>query len=467
MTGMLCQEVIELMQRFLDRDLDETEYRRMLAHLNDCPECTELFERLVNVSHELELLPKVTPPYSLVDAIMPKLAQLDDAKEQQAASGAAPLNRQNGSGQERFAEPEPQSEPSQRKERGWRFKLRGLISYPLAGGVLAAGLVIGFFIFQQQEQRQTSSANADRLLSASESFPKHEESASPADGTSGVNKNRQHAADDKAGDTLGINKEQAGSSAEQDAAGSAEQNEALQKSQPQSSQQESAPRSIAPTAEDTPSSHMNDQRASAPQTAPEAAAPEAAMPLVEKAAPAPDNAPADPAKEEPELAFGAAGDSGQPQEETAPPRKQESIAGQRSLAGETGNPAAGMDDAPAASGLPAPGTAAPEQEADRPGLRSFAPERGLAAEEAAQELTSGDGAFTAFVTQDRKVAVRGADGALIFESGHGWAASERIEFVGWSEDGKLTYRVATEAGKQREFVIDASDRSEAEVELDR
>ncbi|UUZ86756.1 zf-HC2 domain-containing protein [Paenibacillus sp. P26] len=68
----MCQEVIELMQRYLDRDLDETEYSRMLGHLQQCPDCSELFERLVNLSQELESLPKVTPPYSLVDAILPQ-----------------------------------------------------------------------------------------------------------------------------------------------------------------------------------------------------------------------------------------------------------------------------------------------------------------------------------------------------------------------------------------------------------
>lgn len=450
---MLCQEVIELMQRFLDRDLDETEYRRMLAHLNDCPECTELFERLVNVSHELELLPKVTPPYSLVDAILPKLAQLDEAEEQQAASGAVALTRESAGGQERSAGPEPEQ-----KERGWRFKLRGLISYPIAGGVLAAGLVIGFFIFQQQEQGQTSSANADRLLSASENILKRTESASPADGMAGGSENRQNISNDEAGSALGITKDKAGSSAGQAAAGSSEQNGAAQKSQPQGSQPESAP--AAPEAQETPKGNVNDQHV-ADQTAPGALAPEADMPLVEKSAPAPDNNPVDPSKEEPALTFGTA-DAGKPQEEPVPPQKQENIAGQRSHAGEADDPNAVMDDASAAAELLAPKTAAPEQEADRAGLQSFAPEQGPAAAETAKELTSGDGAFTAFVTQDRKVAVRDANGALIFESEQGWAAQERIEFVGWSEDGKLTYRVATEAGKQREFVIDANDRSESE-----
>ncbi|MFS1513565.1 anti-sigma factor family protein [Chengkuizengella sp. SCS-71B] len=76
---MKCQEVIQLMQRDLDGDLNKEEHQQMIDHINDCHSCTEMFERLKNVSIELEQLPKVTPPVSIVDQILPQLEKIDQA----------------------------------------------------------------------------------------------------------------------------------------------------------------------------------------------------------------------------------------------------------------------------------------------------------------------------------------------------------------------------------------------------
>ncbi len=87
---MTCHEVMDLMQRDLDGDLGEEEYDRMLAHLAGCEECADMYKRLQQLHLDLASLPKVTPTYSLVDAILPKLADLDGAVAPEAASVAAP-----------------------------------------------------------------------------------------------------------------------------------------------------------------------------------------------------------------------------------------------------------------------------------------------------------------------------------------------------------------------------------------
>ncbi|WP_171653686.1 hypothetical protein [Paenibacillus foliorum] len=149
------------MQRYLDQDLDEMEYNQMLGHMQQCSDCTELFQRLVALSHELEQLPKVTPAYSLVDAIMPKLQRIDmgmsvDDVLLTGHAAAAPivpdttLAEDNKSNVEELV--------------GWRRRMRGLVSTRIVGGVVAAGLVLGFFVFEQQQQ-SGSMKNADGLLS--------------------------------------------------------------------------------------------------------------------------------------------------------------------------------------------------------------------------------------------------------------------------------------------------------------
>jgi hypothetical protein len=87
---MKCQEVMELMQRYADRDLNHDEAATMTAHLHQCPVCEVLFERLVALSNDLEQLPKVVPPFSIVDSIMPRLEQVDRNAD---AVSADPLPR--------------------------------------------------------------------------------------------------------------------------------------------------------------------------------------------------------------------------------------------------------------------------------------------------------------------------------------------------------------------------------------
>jgi hypothetical protein len=79
---MNCVEVGDLMQRKLDLDLSDQEAQQLEAHLEVCKSCQIIFQRLSMLSSQLEQLPQVTPSFSIVDSILPKLAEIDKQKEQ-------------------------------------------------------------------------------------------------------------------------------------------------------------------------------------------------------------------------------------------------------------------------------------------------------------------------------------------------------------------------------------------------
>lgn len=83
---MKCPEVVEWMHRYLDYDLDEEDTVKLYEHLKTCPECADTFRLLKSLSRDLEDLPKVTTKYSLVDAIMPQLDAIDQARHEKSAS---------------------------------------------------------------------------------------------------------------------------------------------------------------------------------------------------------------------------------------------------------------------------------------------------------------------------------------------------------------------------------------------
>ncbi|WP_281285954.1 anti-sigma factor family protein [Paenibacillus sinopodophylli] len=116
---------MELMQRQLDDDLSESEIEVLMSHTRQCPDCAAMFERLQLLSAELTSLPKVTPSYSLVDAIMPQLERLElfGHKEEEQ-----PVVIQT--------EPTPR-----RAKRECRWP-----SIRVVSGVVAAGIVAGLFL---------------------------------------------------------------------------------------------------------------------------------------------------------------------------------------------------------------------------------------------------------------------------------------------------------------------------------
>jgi hypothetical protein len=142
---MNCQEVMELMQRQLDDDLDESEKEVLMSHTRQCPDCAAMFERLQLLSAELTSLPKVIPSYSLVDAIMPQLERI-----------------------ELFGQPEPNAEPTSavqtteslprraKRERRWP-------SMRIMSGVIAAGIVAGLFLVTYKPGTAPDLSSASQL----------------------------------------------------------------------------------------------------------------------------------------------------------------------------------------------------------------------------------------------------------------------------------------------------------------
>jgi len=151
---MTCEEVMDLMQRHLDGDLNNEEQRRLSEHLDACPDCAEMMERLERIDRDLASLPKVTPAYSLVDAILPRLVQIDAASESTSAREAAP----------RVA--------AERPRRPWYA--RG--AFARYGGMAAAAAVLGVLVVngltdsfrdsatRSQESAASGGASADMMM---------------------------------------------------------------------------------------------------------------------------------------------------------------------------------------------------------------------------------------------------------------------------------------------------------------
>jgi len=149
---MNCLEGMDLMQRHMDRDLTAVEERELMAHLQGCAECAEMFERLQLLSMELENLPKVTPPYSIVDSILSELDHIDAAAVPAAESArhVIPLP-QRGEASGRAA----------KKKSRWFER----ISYKTFGGVVAAGIAFGFiYMNMQSDSVRQNAGSADEML---------------------------------------------------------------------------------------------------------------------------------------------------------------------------------------------------------------------------------------------------------------------------------------------------------------
>lgn len=85
---MRCEEVTEYMHRSLDNDLTRSEMTVMEEHLCSCDECQAMYKTLKELHEELENLPDVEPPISLVDAILPELGKSEEpplSKKQKTA----------------------------------------------------------------------------------------------------------------------------------------------------------------------------------------------------------------------------------------------------------------------------------------------------------------------------------------------------------------------------------------------
>lgn len=390
MTESLCHEVGELMQRYLDRDLDENDNNTMLTHLSECPECTELFARLVDLSSQLEMLPKVTPPVSIVDTILPRLQEMD--------AGAAVLTS---------------------KSIGERTKLpsrwRRWVSLPLTGGVIAAGLAVGFFLFQQQEgELSAPGSNTGGLYTASGS----QEAANQAAPSSSAETTAKDRSIEQPAPLAAIPDEtlHQGTGTEV-AAKTTAQSDAPEQSL--SGSPDTAAATIADRGKQAGiMSTSSDSAASAPQAPPAVSAPRAAENSNMGDIAASPVSPAPAAKQE--QLNESMGIASIPTEDMK--QKDHSGDAEFSIAGT-------MEEQPSM------------------GITSAVPATD-------QKLTTEDGKYSAFVVAaEGKIVIRDQEDNVVFEQSVKWPV-DSIKLISWSPDYMLTYQVMAADGGFAQFSVE-------------
>ncbi|MGZ7442410.1 zf-HC2 domain-containing protein [Paenibacillus sp. TH7-28] len=158
---MNCQEAVEWMNRYLDRDLNEEETSLLFEHIQHCQDCAEQFEWLNKLSAQLEDLPKVVPNYSLVDAILPQLDAIDQARREGSVSemDALPMMTESSPALGRSGKQEREQSSVSRRARFYRYGSLGV----------AAALILGVFIYQYEPRTVPNAEIA--LKSASDQSP--------------------------------------------------------------------------------------------------------------------------------------------------------------------------------------------------------------------------------------------------------------------------------------------------------
>jgi hypothetical protein len=476
---MNCQEVIELMQRYLDQDLDKIEYNQMLDHIQDCPECSELFERLLNVSEQLESLPKVTPAFSLVDAILPKLQQMDMvptplttedhvAYATRDISSSVPTKLTSTSAQTMRKDTVPVS-----RTTDWRSRARGFVSAKIVGGVVAAGLVLGFFVFNQQEQ--SNMQNADSALMAPKSAStssagSREKSSAPA--ASGMSDSISTAPTDIASDVNG--------------------NAQGMQQEPSSASQSSkdlvpltvAPTTSTPTSNSTPAPNMGSNKigGAVPQaSSPKSSAadsqimtsPSTGESTSQKSSSTPLQAGTGDGQLKEPLTFGAqqpAAKADNPSAKAIVPQAEtprSSLAAPGLFGGNAASSAASDKNSGAGSGqIAQPSTSNEASANDSNAAKSKIGEAPAADQSfssmkipAASSLAAADKMYTA-VINEKRVVISDKNGKSIFTSMNIATDSEQITLLEWTADYKLTYQISNPTSA-RTFTINAVNRTEA------
>ncbi|MCR8965128.1 hypothetical protein O0550_18305 [Brevibacillus halotolerans] len=136
---MTQDDIHEWMQRDLDDDLSEEEKRILQAKLAENPEYMLQYERLKKVSDGLTNLPRVTPPFSIVDALLPQLEQSRETPEP-AAVTQTELPRLE------LKQTEDKSVGKKRRLPLWMAKV--------GSGVAAACLLLGIFVMANKEKTE-------------------------------------------------------------------------------------------------------------------------------------------------------------------------------------------------------------------------------------------------------------------------------------------------------------------------
>lgn len=133
----------EWMSRYLDGDLNGEDTKELFRYMDEHPDAAETFRIMTALSLRLEKLPDVKPRYSLVDAILPQLDELDAQRRTDSAAEIGIMERQK---------PEVDEVAERRRQRGnWRDRL----PVRTIGGIVAAGVVLGISIASYEPKTLT------------------------------------------------------------------------------------------------------------------------------------------------------------------------------------------------------------------------------------------------------------------------------------------------------------------------
>ncbi|WP_411343240.1 hypothetical protein ACE3MZ_16565 [Paenibacillus sp. WLX1005] len=137
----------EWMSRYLDGDLGAEDSKALFRYIDENPDAAETFRIMTALSLRLEKLPDVKPKYSLVDAILPQLDQLDAERRSESATEIGIMEPQQ----------DEQDELAQRRrQRGnWRDRL----PVRTIGGIVAAGVVLGISIASYEPKTLTDAGS--------------------------------------------------------------------------------------------------------------------------------------------------------------------------------------------------------------------------------------------------------------------------------------------------------------------
>lgn len=421
---MNCHEVMELMQRDLDQDLADAEHRAMLVHLRDCPDCAEMYEKLKMLSGQLESLPKVAPPISIVDSILPRLNELGLLSEQGASAELV------GTASPAVEDPSPAADSRSQIEQARAARQNGKagwFSWKIAGSVAAAALVIGMFIFNQQNNTLTK--NADGLLIGTGA---KQEAASQSAGAADTAKPSSLA------DTSKVMKNvQEAGKADGPENGAAVSPAATARTGfgvtpipvPSASKDEKpvsafeASGRIMPPAKASSSTEPN-ETATGADSAKAPAAVGAAAPEISTPDPSPNGA----VSPEPTAA------------QKAKPNQEQPIVGIQTFEGSS------ADADKSTASQPNSGS-----------TREFAAAKSLS-DPHASSLASPDGTYTA-VVKNQKVSIVDRQGNELFVSPIERKVDDTIALTGWN-GAKLSYKVTTAGGKETAYTIDVKTKSE-------
>jgi hypothetical protein len=183
---MKCPEAVEWMHRYLDHDLNEEESFLLFEHIRSCEECAETFELLNKLSAQLEELPKVVPNYSLVDAILPQLDEIDRARREGGSTAEETILPMTAVHVDTDPGPAGRALPSRRSSRrqdaGSGVRRSRIYRYGSLG--VAAALILGVFIYQY-EPRTVSDAEIAMNSMASDSVSEDSSAADSAGDAAG------------------------------------------------------------------------------------------------------------------------------------------------------------------------------------------------------------------------------------------------------------------------------------------